>query len=235
MPFQTRQSPPTPRPAEAGASTARPGLLAERELAIIAGVREQLTTELRSVQARRDVALHELRVLQADPTGSPGTQIRRVRAQEQLIEQLDARRFQIEADLNALGTRLTGGLLGSQTVQPPPPPPGPQMDIPAWAVLAISVVFIAVAIGPISVAIARLIWKRATTPRATAALDSGHRLDRLEHAVDSIAVEVERISEGQRYVTRLLTESPNFGALDGGKRVAEAVPVAPPARGLREG
>jgi len=28
----------------------------------------------------------------------------------------------------------------------------------------------------------------------------------LEHAVDAIAVEVERISEGQRFTTRLLSE-----------------------------
>ena len=32
------------------------------------------------------------------------------------------------------------------------------------------------------------------------------RLDRLEHAVQAIAVEVERIGEGQRFVTRLLGE-----------------------------
>ena len=32
------------------------------------------------------------------------------------------------------------------------------------------------------------------------------RLSRLEQAVDAIAVEVERISEGQRFTTRLLSE-----------------------------
>ncbi len=32
------------------------------------------------------------------------------------------------------------------------------------------------------------------------------RLQRLEQAVDSIAIEVERISEGQRFTTRLLSE-----------------------------
>jgi hypothetical protein len=32
------------------------------------------------------------------------------------------------------------------------------------------------------------------------------RLARLEQAVESIAIEVERISEGQRFTTRLLTE-----------------------------
>ncbi|MBA3890907.1 MAG: hypothetical protein H0X64_10265 [Gemmatimonadaceae bacterium] len=32
------------------------------------------------------------------------------------------------------------------------------------------------------------------------------RLARVEHAVESIAIEVERISEGQRYVTTMLHE-----------------------------
>jgi len=32
------------------------------------------------------------------------------------------------------------------------------------------------------------------------------RLDRIEQAVDAIAIEVERISEGQRFTTKLLTE-----------------------------
>lgn len=32
------------------------------------------------------------------------------------------------------------------------------------------------------------------------------RLDRMEQAMDAIAVEVERISEGQRFTTRLLSE-----------------------------
>ena len=33
------------------------------------------------------------------------------------------------------------------------------------------------------------------------------RLDRLTHALDAVAVEVERIGEGQRFVTQLLAES----------------------------
>ena len=32
------------------------------------------------------------------------------------------------------------------------------------------------------------------------------RLEHMEQAIDSIAVEVERISEGQRFTTRLLSE-----------------------------
>lgn len=36
--------------------------------------------------------------------------------------------------------------------------------------------------------------------------DLAVRLERIEQAVDAIAIEVERISEGQRFTTRLLTD-----------------------------
>lgn len=60
---------------------------------------------------------------------------------------------------------------------------------------------------PISVAIARSIWKRTTArglPSAPA--EDARRLERVEQAVDAIAIEMERMSEGQRYVTKLLAE-----------------------------
>ncbi|MFN2397704.1 MAG: hypothetical protein ABR543_03515 [Gemmatimonadaceae bacterium] len=41
-------------------------------------------------------------------------------------------------------------------------------------------------------------------PRELAGMDE--RLRRIEQAVDSIAIEVERVSEGQRFVTRLLAD-----------------------------
>jgi hypothetical protein len=51
--------------------------------------------------------------------------------------------------------------------------------------------------------------------------DVSARLERMEQAIDSIAVEVERISEGQRFTTKLLAE--RSGAAVGGE-------VSPPVR-----
>jgi hypothetical protein len=53
------------------------------------------------------------------------------------------------------------------------------------------------------------------------------RLERIEQAVDSIAIEVERISEGQRFTTRLLSDrmaSPGPNAVPG---------IAPPTDSVR--
>ena len=40
--------------------------------------------------------------------------------------------------------------------------------------------------------------------------DVGARLERMEQAIDAIAVEVERISEGQRFTSKLLAGRPDL-------------------------
>ena len=61
------------------------------------------------------------------------------------------------------------------------------------------------AIGvPIARAYARQLDARGTGPAIPR--DITARLERMEMAIDSVAVEVERISEGQRFTTKLLSE-----------------------------
>lgn len=74
---------------------------------------------------------------------------------------------------------------------------------------------------PIGRAVARFIDRRGTAPRVPA--DLTDRLAAIEQAIDSVAVEVERMSEANRYTTKLLVErggSPDFSA---GARGAEPV------------
>jgi hypothetical protein len=55
-------------------------------------------------------------------------------------------------------------------------------------------------------------WENDRLPRGDA--ESTQRLARIEQAIDAMALEVERISEGQRFVTRLLSDrSPERVAL----------------------
>jgi hypothetical protein len=63
-------------------------------------------------------------------------------------------------------------------------------------------------------------WERESSqpsvvPEVTA------RLERIEHAVEAVAIEIERISEGQRFTTKLLSD-----------RAADVVPQ-PRGRGER--
>lgn len=55
------------------------------------------------------------------------------------------------------------------------------------------------------VSLTKLILNRRGSQKPTGSVADG-RLERLEHAVDAIALEIERISEGQRFTTKLLSE-----------------------------
>jgi hypothetical protein len=62
-----------------------------------------------------------------------------------------------------------------------------------------------VAVGlPLARAAARRMDRQAVSAKIPPELTQ--RLERMEQAIDAIAVEVERISEGQRFTTRLLSD-----------------------------
>jgi hypothetical protein len=73
-------------------------------------------------------------------------------------------------------------------------------------VLALFIVF--ASITTVVLTFARMWFKHQERKHNPRTLDSGldQRLDRIEQAVDAIAVEVERLAEGQRFATRLLSE-----------------------------
>jgi hypothetical protein len=110
-----------------------------------------------------------------------------------------------QGDLAMLQARIAqkqGLPVGTPTV--PPIPRGfnfPDPTIPAVSGVALILLF------PISVAWAKRVLRRAPNP-APVPSDVTMRLDRIEHAVDTIAIEIERISEGQRFVTKVMAGRP---------------------------
>lgn len=70
-------------------------------------------------------------------------------------------------------------------------------------------------LAPITRAFAKRMEARAL-PRVPDEVNQ--RLERMEHAIDAIAVEVERIAEGQRFTTRLLSEARPAAGLPPGPR-----------------
>ena len=58
---------------------------------------------------------------------------------------------------------------------------------------------------PLVLAWSRRIWHRGA-PRPSVDLENSPRLQRMEQAIESIAVEVERIGEAQRFTTKLLAD-----------------------------
>ena len=110
---------------------------------------------------------------------------------------------------NASQLAQAAAVPGAVVEQPPPPPrEGPPEE--AWVLGGI---FLIVAVFPLSVAMARRIWRRSAAAVASLPRDIADRLLRMEQAIESTAVEVERIGEGQRFITRLFTEGESAKAI----------------------
>jgi hypothetical protein len=71
-------------------------------------------------------------------------------------------------------------------------------------IMAMAIVPITAIGWPLARAYARRVERGETGTRLPNEVTA--RLERMEQAIDSIAVEVERISEGQRFTTKLLSE-----------------------------
>jgi hypothetical protein len=78
---------------------------------------------------------------------------------------------------------------------------GPEILVPMGAFATACICAIGI---PLARAYARRMDAEAKNPRVPMEVTS--RLERIEQAIDSVAIEVERISEGQRFTTKLLSE-----------------------------
>jgi cytochrome c biogenesis protein ResB len=85
---------------------------------------------------------------------------------------------------------------------------------PPEEVFVLGGIFMFVAIMPLSIAYARRIWRRSAAAVAAIPQDIIDRFTQIDQAVESIAVEVERIGEGQRFITRVLSEQSKRPALE---------------------
>ena len=90
---------------------------------------------------------------------------------------------------------------------------GPEIAVPLGAFLCAIILAIGV---PLARAYSRRMDAESKNPRLPTEITS--RLERMEQAIDSVALEVERISEGQRFTTKLLSE---------GRNAAESRQIAP--------
>jgi hypothetical protein len=83
---------------------------------------------------------------------------------------------------------------------------GPEILVPFGAFATACIMGIGI---PIARAYARKLDAQAKNPGVPYEVTS--RLERMEHAIEAVAIEVERISEGQRFTTRLLSEGRTAG------------------------
>lgn len=186
--------------------------MSSRDLNALKARRSELSDQLVSVDGRRSKLLTQLKQT-SDPTAVKGLEDR--------LALLDKRQLQLESDLATTGQQLSGASAGMLATSQAPGLTG----LGSGQVVAISIVAMIFVVAPLAIGFSRTLWRRATVSGiAPAALtETAQRLERLEGSIDAIALEVERISEGQRFVTRLLSEGQSAPALGAGQRSPDAV------------
>lgn len=203
--MQTSQSVPATAPTVTPAATPQPvvvtmpgaaTVLTRRDMAALREQRQELSNQLISASGRRSSVAKQLNGV---PPGPARTGL------EQRIVVLDNRIAQLESDIATTGRQLTSASAGLAGTTSESWREGLNSD----NVMVISNVFIIFVLAPMALAAARMMWKRGNRiPVTPGSAENARKLDQLQQAVDTIAIEVERVSEGQRFVTRLLSETP---------------------------
>lgn len=133
----------------------------------------------------------------------------------------------IKAERNGDGSIVVtsngGGGFTIATTRPAERPDVPPEVIPILGIVFGTIAFCIVGF-PLARAFARRMDRRSAAP--SGASDVAPRLQAIEQAVDSIALEIERISENQRFATRLLSERTHEPVRDFAAPERDAVELA---------
>ena len=177
-------------------------------IAVLRGARaqrEELREQLSNLEERRGELSEQLRTREGiDRAGVE----RRIAEIDQRISEVDKQLATAE-----LAVARAAAIPGAVVPEPPEPPSPPDYS---EAVGMISVVFTLFVLFPLTIAYARRLWRRGALAVAELPKVLAERLTRLDQAVDTIAIEVERISEGQRFLTKVMTENAAGRALGTG-------------------
>ena len=211
---QTAPAAPVAKPAAAAEVAVAPSQFGRADLPALRNRRDELSRQISSASGRRDDAVEALKNTPAGParTGLEGR-----------IAVLDQRIMQLETDIAANGQAMAeaqvSSIAGSTVEQRYGPFSSGQLT-------GISIVSIALIWAPLAFAAARVMLRRWAHPQpAQQILESAARLERMEQAVEAVAIEIERISEGQRFVTQLMAKREQAPALNVGQAPVEPIRV----------
>lgn len=174
--------------------------MTREDVQLLQNRRSELSRQLSSASSRRSDVVRQMG---RGTNGREGLEAR--------LKVLDERIVQLEKDIAQNGQLLASAPPNLVEETTPPSflggPSGGPLNMSG-----ISIAFIVAVLFPLTIAFSIRMLRRAS--RAVAAFPSAvvDRIARIENAVDTIALEVERISEGQRFVTRLMSETHQLGA-----------------------
>jgi cytochrome c biogenesis protein ResB len=184
------------KPLTSSPSAIYQGMVKQRE--VLGDQMQRLTDERRDISSR--LGNNDERL---SPTDKAGLE-KRLTVVDGRIETLDKQIATADAQVAA-----TAAVPGAVVERPPEVRNGPPDEV-----FVLAGIFMFVAIMPISIAFARRIWRRSAAAVAAIPQDIVDRFTQIDQAVESIAVEVERIGEGQRFITRVLAEQGKRPALE---------------------
>jgi len=199
---------PAPPNAPAAPVVVTGGRAAPSASAIYEGFRAQrreLSNQLDELEStRRDIS-SQLEQLTAGAPERKGLEAR--------MTEVDSRIATVDQMLASNAAQIaTASAIPGAVVEPP------QIirDGPPEEAYIVGTIFMFVFLLPISIAFARRIWRRSAAVVTSFPREIADRLTRMEQAVEATAVEVERIGEGQRFLTRLFTEGEGAKAIGAG-------------------
>lgn len=173
--------------------------LTDREIEAIRERRSDHSTQLNSAADRRDELAQSLK------DAPPGTETGIL----ERIQLLDSRILQIERDLEESGRLLrTGMTVDNGTALVAPSTGIREMGMSDDTAAIIGVSFSVFFLLPLALGAMRLMFRRARKHQvAQPSPENDARMERLEQAVDAIALEIERVGESQRYQGKVLAEA----------------------------
>lgn len=198
------------------AQVVTPRMLTRQDVAALRARGEELSNQISSATQRREKTREDMR----SATGPDRAGL------EQRLAVLDTRIVRLEQEIDQNSQQLASIPARMAVASRQNPPGGPPQNLNRLvdSMVPIVIVFTIFVLTPIALSISRYFWKKGSVPKvAPASAENNQRLERMEQALDSIAIEVERVSEGQRFVTRLMAEGrPVLGE---GQRAAAPIPI----------
>ena len=161
--------------------------------------RSELRNQLENAEERRSDLAQELsQTSSGDGATRAGLEAR--------IRETDARISALDKQIAVADQQVaTAAAVPGATYEPPRPII--QRNGPPEEFFVLGGMFIVFVMMPMAIAMSRRLWKRAAVSVSSEMpAEMTDRLSRMEQAIDAVAVELERVGEGQRYVTRVFTE-----------------------------
>lgn len=192
-------TPPAAQSAVLSGSAGQPALIAGSPEQVYRGLREKRSVlgeqKMRLEHERGEIA----RQLRSGPVGDADRT-----GLEQRLAQVDQAIAKVSIDIAETDAQVAQASSVPGAIVEEPPRNEWQYGPPS-ELIAIGMGLLAVLLFPIMIARARRLWRSANVVSAVPP-ELVDKMATMERGIDAIAVEVERIGEGQRFVTQLLAE-----------------------------